>query len=260
MEQAAPAQGQATVDRRQRVSFVNYYNNARGLIYGLQKVKGDISGGQKALQKAMDTVSVVAPNGYRLKLDNNRQAIADTFVQQLFDDNGALAVKTVYKVTGVAQTFGGAFSPTKPAPSGRARRARSRRVASLKVTKVWSEREGHPLTEATAAVAADSADPILRFCGGRSALGRCNSAQRRISTSPTVSAAPSWARTARERRPCTTLIAGDFAPTSGTIDGMGTDVTLLQALPEALRPHLPEVPPLPGSSVEGQTSYLAIVG
>ena len=45
--------------------FVNYYNNARGLIYGLKQVKGDISGGQKALQKALAKVSVVDPNGYR---------------------------------------------------------------------------------------------------------------------------------------------------------------------------------------------------
>jgi branched-chain amino acid transport system substrate-binding protein len=116
--QLPPLKGKATVTGPGNVFFVNYYNNARGLIYGLKAVKGDISGGQKALQKAMAKVSVVGPNGYRLKLDNNRQAIADTYVAQLYDNNGALAVKTVYKVVGVPQTFGGAFSPTKPAPSG----------------------------------------------------------------------------------------------------------------------------------------------
>jgi branched-chain amino acid transport system substrate-binding protein len=113
-----PLKGKATATGPGNVFFVNYYNNARGLIYGLKKVKGDISGGQKALQKAMDTVSVVDPNGYRLKLDNNRQAIGDTFVAQLVDNGGTLGVKTVYKVVNVPQTFGGAFSPTKPAPSG----------------------------------------------------------------------------------------------------------------------------------------------
>jgi branched-chain amino acid transport system substrate-binding protein len=116
--QLPPLKGKATATGPGNVFFVNYYNNARGLIYGLQKVKGDISGGQKALQKAMAKISVVDPNGYRLKLDNNRQAIGDTFVAQLFDNNGTLGVKTVYKVVGVPQTFGGAFSPTKPAPSG----------------------------------------------------------------------------------------------------------------------------------------------
>ena len=38
----------------------------------------------------MAKVSVVDPNGYTLKLDANRQAIADTFVAQLYDNNGAL--------------------------------------------------------------------------------------------------------------------------------------------------------------------------
>ena len=44
--------------------------------------------------------------------------VGDTFVAQLYDNNGALAVKSVYKVVDVPQSFGGAFSPTKPAPSG----------------------------------------------------------------------------------------------------------------------------------------------
>ena len=116
--QLPPLKGKATVTGPGNVFFVNYYNNARGLIYGLQKVKGDISGGQKALQKAMAKISVVDPNGYTLKLDANRQAIADTFVAQLYDNNGTLGVKTVYKVVDVPQTFGGAFSPTSPPPSG----------------------------------------------------------------------------------------------------------------------------------------------
>ena len=115
--------------------FVNYYNNARGLIYGLQKVKGDISGGQKALQKAMAKISVVDPNGYTLKLDNNRQAIADTFVAQLYDNNGTLGVKSVYKVVNVPQTFGGAFSPTSPPPSGTSPACKKGPVP-WKVTKV----------------------------------------------------------------------------------------------------------------------------
>ncbi len=113
-----PLKGKATVTGPGNVFFVNYYNNARGLIYGLKKVKGDLSGGQKALQSAMAKVSVVDPNGYTLKLDANRQAIADTFVAQLYDNNGALAVKSVYKVVDVPQTFGGAFSRTSPPPSG----------------------------------------------------------------------------------------------------------------------------------------------
>ena len=85
--------------------FVNYYVNATGLIKGLKAVKGDLSGGQKALQKALAKTTVTDPNGYTLKLDANRQGIADTFVQQLYDNNGTLGIKTIYKVVGVPQTL-----------------------------------------------------------------------------------------------------------------------------------------------------------
>jgi len=112
-----PLKGAAVANGAGDVFFVNYWLNASALIKGLKAVKGDISGGQKALQKALGKISVTDPNGYTLKLDANRQAIADTYVQQLYDNNGQLGVKTVYKVVGVPQSFGGVFSPTKPAPS-----------------------------------------------------------------------------------------------------------------------------------------------
>jgi branched-chain amino acid transport system substrate-binding protein len=115
-----PLKGAATVTGVGNLFFVNYWLNATGLIQGLKAVKGDLSGGQKALQKAIAKQKVVDPNGYTIKLDNNRQAIADTYVAQLYDNNGTLAVKTAYKVGGIAQTFGGVFSPTAPAPSGTA--------------------------------------------------------------------------------------------------------------------------------------------
>jgi len=112
-----PLKGAAVANGAGDVFFVNYWLNASALIKGLKAVKGDISGGQKALQKALAKVSVTDPNGYTLKLDANRQAIADTYVQQLYDNNGQLGVKTVYKVVNVPQSFGGVFSPTKSAPS-----------------------------------------------------------------------------------------------------------------------------------------------
>jgi branched-chain amino acid transport system substrate-binding protein len=115
--QLPPLKGKATVTGVGNLFFVNYYVNATGLIKGLKAVKGDISGGQKALQKALAKTTVTDPNGYTLKLDANRQGIADTFVQQLYDNNGTLGIKTIYKVVGVPQTFGGVFSPSKPPPS-----------------------------------------------------------------------------------------------------------------------------------------------
>jgi branched-chain amino acid transport system substrate-binding protein len=115
-KQLPPLKGPATATGVGNLFFVNYYVNATGLIKGLKAVKGDLSGGQKALQKALAKVTVTDPNGYTLKLDANRQGIADTFVQQLYDDNGTLAIKTLYKVVDVPQSFGGVFSPSKPPP------------------------------------------------------------------------------------------------------------------------------------------------
>jgi branched-chain amino acid transport system substrate-binding protein len=116
--QLPPLKGPATTTGVGNLFFVNYWLNTTGLIQGLKAVKGDLSNGQKALHAAIAKQKVVDPNGYTIKLDANRQAISDTYVEQLYDQNGALAVKTAYKVGGVNQTFGGVFSPTKPAPSG----------------------------------------------------------------------------------------------------------------------------------------------
>ena len=92
-----------------------YYINTWGLIKGLQAVKGDLSGGQKALQKALGKVMLNGPYGL-VKLDKNRQAILTTYYQQLYTKDGKLAVKTVGAVPGVTQTFGGTFSSSTPRP------------------------------------------------------------------------------------------------------------------------------------------------
>jgi branched-chain amino acid transport system substrate-binding protein len=133
--QLPPLKGKATLTGVGNLFFVNYYVNATALIKGLKQVKGDLSGGQKALQKALAKVTVTDPNGYTLKLDANRQGIADTFVQQLYDDNGTLNVKTIYKVVDVPQSFGGVFSPSKP-PPGETVPACVKGPVPWKVTKV----------------------------------------------------------------------------------------------------------------------------
>ncbi len=92
-----------------------YYINTVGLIQGLKAVGGDLSGGQKALQKAIGKVTLNSPYG-PLSLDANRQAILNVFYQQLYLKDGKLAVKTVGSVPGVTQTFGGTFSTSTPPP------------------------------------------------------------------------------------------------------------------------------------------------
>lgn len=92
-----------------------YYINTWGLLKGLQAVKGDLSGNQKNLQKALAGVSLPAPYG-KITLDSRRQAKIVAYDQQLYTKGGKLAVRTVAAIPGVDQTFGGTFSPTTPPP------------------------------------------------------------------------------------------------------------------------------------------------
>jgi len=92
-----------------------YYINTVGLLKGLTAVKGNISGGQKALQRAIGKVKIASPYG-PLRLDKNRQAVINVFYQQLYLKDGKLAIKTVGEVPNVDQTFGGSYSSKTPAP------------------------------------------------------------------------------------------------------------------------------------------------
>jgi branched-chain amino acid transport system substrate-binding protein len=92
-----------------------YFVNTWGLIKGLQAVKGNIGGGQKALQAAIGKVRLNTAYG-PIKLDSNRQGVVPIYYQQLIQKSGKLAVKTVGFIPQVDQTFGGTFSPSTPAP------------------------------------------------------------------------------------------------------------------------------------------------
>ena len=94
--------------------FMNYYNNAWGLIEGLKAVGGDISGGQRALQAAIGEVVLDAAFG-QISLDSNRTAIQDQYVGRIYiDDNGEMQSSTVAFVPQVDQTFGGTFTGDPP--------------------------------------------------------------------------------------------------------------------------------------------------
>jgi branched-chain amino acid transport system substrate-binding protein len=99
------------------VFVYNYYNAAWALIKGLEAVKGDIAD-QSKLQEALKSVTLDAPWG-EIKLDENRNGIADNFVKEIVPDtNGDKIpdVKTVRQVPGVEQTFGGTFTADTPPP------------------------------------------------------------------------------------------------------------------------------------------------
>jgi branched-chain amino acid transport system substrate-binding protein len=98
------------------VFVYTYFANAEALIKALKSVGGDISGGQKKLQSAL-AKTVLTDTAYgRITLDQNRNAITDAYIQQLYTKGGKLAVKTSYQVPNTTQSFGGIFTRNTPSP------------------------------------------------------------------------------------------------------------------------------------------------
>ena len=99
------------------VFVYNYYTAMWALLKGLESVNGDISD-QSKLQEALVGVTLDAPWG-EIKLDDNRNGVADNFVKEIVPDtNGDKVpdVKTIVRVPGVEQTFGGTFTADTPPP------------------------------------------------------------------------------------------------------------------------------------------------
>jgi branched-chain amino acid transport system substrate-binding protein len=94
-----------------------YYSGALALVQALESTDGDLSNNHEALRASLSTNTVDAPYG-PLTLDDNRQAIIDTFVAQLVvdEESGEVVQKSVYVVPGVDQTFGGTYSSETDPP------------------------------------------------------------------------------------------------------------------------------------------------
>lgn len=83
-----------------------YYTEAKALIKALQKVGGDLSGGEKKLMSALSTETVSTPTG-PVRLDRNRNAIANQFITAVTKKaDGSLFNKLVRVVPNVNQTLG----------------------------------------------------------------------------------------------------------------------------------------------------------
>jgi len=98
--------------------FYGYYVAGIALVQALNEVAGDLSDGHAALREALSTLPVEAPFG-TVVLDENRQAIVDTYVAQLVldEESGEVVQQTVAIIPQVDQTFGGTFGPDTPPPS-----------------------------------------------------------------------------------------------------------------------------------------------
>jgi branched-chain amino acid transport system substrate-binding protein len=95
-----------------------YYTAMEAIAQGLEQVDGDLSGNHEAFNDALANLELDAPLG-TIKLDENRQAIMDNFLQQIVKDNtgdGVPDVKTIKTIPDVDQTFAGFFSPETPSP------------------------------------------------------------------------------------------------------------------------------------------------
>jgi len=93
-----------------------YYVAGKALNQALAAVDGDLSDNQAALREALSSMTLEVPYG-KVTLDENRQGIITTYVQQLvLDDNDEVVSKTVALIPDVDQTFGGTFTADTPSP------------------------------------------------------------------------------------------------------------------------------------------------
>jgi branched-chain amino acid transport system substrate-binding protein len=88
------------------INAVHYYIAARAVIMALEQVRGDTSNNQRAFQDALAKLTVPTPMGGQVRLDDNRQAIADNFIRRVVERDGQLLTTQVAKFEGVTQTFG----------------------------------------------------------------------------------------------------------------------------------------------------------
>ena len=76
------------------------------MIHALDDVHGDLSDGQKAFRAALASETLDTPTG-QVKLDKNRQAIADIFLTEVAQGpDGNLYNKVVKVIPEVNQTLG----------------------------------------------------------------------------------------------------------------------------------------------------------
>ncbi len=88
------------------IHAVNYTTNLYGILHALRAVDGDLSNNQAAFQRALAAAEVTAPTGAAVKLDHNRQAISDIFLNRVEERPGGAAVVAFGRTPQVNQTLG----------------------------------------------------------------------------------------------------------------------------------------------------------
>jgi branched-chain amino acid transport system substrate-binding protein len=100
------------------VFVYGYYTALEAIAQALEQTDGDLSDDHAAFREALAGLVLEAPLG-PIRLDENRQAIMDNFLQQIVEDttgDGVPDVRTIKRIPEVDQTFAGFFSPETPSP------------------------------------------------------------------------------------------------------------------------------------------------
>lgn len=97
-----------------------YYVNTMAALTALEQVGGDLSDGHKAYREALDNLVLETPTG-TVRLDENRQAIADMFLTEVAQhEDGRLYNRVIKVIEDVNQTLG--FPPEEFLANGFAAR------------------------------------------------------------------------------------------------------------------------------------------
>jgi YVTN family beta-propeller protein len=96
---------------------VFYTDNMEAALEALESVDGDLSDGQRRFRKALANVHLASATG-PLRLDGNRQAVGQSFLNRYETATGGRVAARMFKVTpSVDQAFGGYFTTNGAIPS-----------------------------------------------------------------------------------------------------------------------------------------------
>lgn len=84
---------------------VNYTTNLYGILHALREVDGDLGNNQQAFQRALAAARITAPTGAAVRLDHNRQAISDIFLNRIEERDGRAQVVAFARADAVNQTL-----------------------------------------------------------------------------------------------------------------------------------------------------------
>jgi len=83
-----------------------YYVSTKAALEGLDAVKGDLSGGQKAYRDALQKLVLKGPSG-DIRIDENRNGVGTTYITEVVKNaDGSLGNKVIKAVPNVSQTLG----------------------------------------------------------------------------------------------------------------------------------------------------------